>query len=271
MSAPRPVAGPAVVVLGARGSIPVSGPDFNRYGGWTSCFAIVDGPTVLATVDAGTGLLAMSTHGYAPAAALSVFLTHYHWDHIQGVSMMTEFWDGDCRLTFYGPGDAAAALGGSIRPPWFPVSVDQAPHPVAYRDVDEPVSIGPVRVSSFPVNHPQGAVGYRIDGANRSVAIVTDHESTQATDAVVIDAVRGCDTLIHDAQYLPEEAKTHVGWGHSTWEAAVGMAREVGASDLVLTSHDPRRVDDGVDALVVEAARQLPATVAAAPGLRIGL
>jgi phosphoribosyl 1,2-cyclic phosphodiesterase len=261
----------ALVVLGARGSIPVSGREFLKYGGSTTCFAIAEGNMVSAFVDAGTGLMSFRTHGLELAGQIPVFLTHYHWDHIQGVSMLGEVWAGACLFTFYGPGDPEPMLTESIRPPWFPVSLVDAPEPVEFGSVAQPISTGQITVTAFEVQHPQGGVGYRIQGPNRSVAIVTDHESLPACDDIVAEAIDGVDVLIHDSQYIPSEAVSHQGWGHSTWEDAVRMAKRVGASELILTSHEPSRTDADVDAVIALASQQFPNTTAASPGLRIPL
>ncbi len=242
-----------------------------RYGGSTTCIAIVEGFAIRAFIDAGTGLMAFRSFGLELAGAIPVFLTHYHWDHIQGVSMLGEVWAGACLFTFIGPNDPEQMLTGAIRPPWFPVALQDAPEPVAFEGIDGPTTVGSITVTAFPVQHPQGAVGYRIDGPNRSLAIVTDHESSPDYDDVVAEAIDGVEVLVHDAQYLPEEAASHVGWGHSTWENATAMAVRMGADELILTSHDPTRSDTAVDDMIQAARSAFLNTVGAEPGLEIAL
>ncbi|HZJ48005.1 MAG TPA: MBL fold metallo-hydrolase [Acidimicrobiia bacterium] len=147
------------------------------------------------------------------------------------------------------------------------------PH-VRYKTITQTVEIRGLKVTPFEVEHPQGAVGYRIDGPSSGVAIVTDHESGSARDAAIVEAIRGVEVLIYDGRYLPEEVDDHRGWGHSTWEDAVSVAAAVGVDRLILTSLDPRRTDDAVDAVdaVVHAARKkFHATEAAYPGLSVPL
>lgn len=259
-----------LVVLGSRGSIPVSGSDFETYGGNTTSFALARDDRVVGFVDAGTGLASYRRFGLAPAGSIDVFLTHYHLDHIQGISMLDLVWAGETDITIYGPGDPRDALTSIIRPPWFPGVLADAPR-VRYETVRSVIGIEGLTITTFEVEHPQGAVGYRIDGPASSVGIVTDHESGSDKDAAIVEAVRGVDVLIHDSQYLPDEIDRYDGWGHSTWEDAVAVAAEVGAGQLVLTSLDPRRTDVGVDALVHAARRRFPATEAAYPGLSVPL
>jgi phosphoribosyl 1,2-cyclic phosphodiesterase len=259
-----------IVVLGARGSIPVSGPDYVRYGGNTTCFAVVSDDTLLAFIDAGTGLVSRRGTGLELPASVAIFLTHYHWDHIQGISMLDELWRGACDIHVWGHGDPRATLVGAIRPPWFPVAIEDVSS-IHYSEMTGPVGLGGVTVSSFPVNHPQGAIGYRIDGPHRSVGIVTDHESEESADAGIRQSLVGIDTLVHDAQYLRSESTTHRGWGHSTCDDAVRMGTALGVSDLVLTSHDPSRTDGVIDEMVERIQDSFPGTIGAFQGLEIPL
>lgn len=261
----------SLLVLGARGSIPVSGAEFLTFGGSTTCLAIVEGGRVRGFIDAGTGLLSFRARGLELAKSVPIFLTHYHWDHIQGVSMLGEVWQGACLFTVYGFGDPEPKLIDAIRPPWFPVALDEAPEPMEFETMIGSVGAGSVTVTHFDVQHPQGAIGYRLDGPNRSLAIVTDHESAPDCDDVVAAAIDGVDVLIHDSQYLPAEAEKYVGWGHSTWENAVAMANRVGAKELILTSHEPSRTDAQVEEMVAAASESFPNVSAAGPGMEIRL
>lgn len=259
-----------ITVLGGRGSIPVSGPQFARYGGNTTCFALVVDGIAVAFIDAGTGLLDSASHGLQLAPSVGVFLTHYHWDHTQGLSMMDEMWSGACDICVWGPMDSAEILERAISPPLFPVSIRDVPS-IRFASSDGQVEIGGLVITPFAVHHPQGASGYRINGPERTVAIVTDHEAGTDLDAGVLDAISGADVLIHDAQYLPEESEVHVGWGHSTHQDATKAASLAGVSELILTSHDPRRTDTAIDEMVADACKAFPNTDAVWPGMEISL
>ena len=259
-----------ITVLGARGSIPVSGDYFARYGGATTSFAIVVDDLTVAFIDAGTGLLDVGVRGLTLAPSVGVFLTHYHWDHTQGLSMMEDMWRGSCDVCVWGPDDPKATLERAISPPLFPVSIVDVPR-IRFATTDGPVEIAGISISPFAVNHPQGACGYRIEGPSRTVVIATDHEAGTDMDEGIVDAARGADVLIHDAQYLAEELASHAGWGHSSCEQAVAAARASGVSELLLTSHDPRRTDDEIDGMVERARSMFTASDAARPGLEIML
>ncbi len=259
-----------LVVLGSRGSIPVSGPDFDRYGGNTSCFAIVEDRKAIAFIDAGTGLAAYRSYGVKLSSSVGVFLTHYHWDHIQGLSMLDELWKGACAVSVWGPDDPHAALTSSIRPPFFPVAIADVMS-VRFEPMADPIELGGLTISAFPVHHPQGGIGYRIEGPERTVSIVTDHESGSDIDATIADHIAGSDVLIHDAQYLPDEAEAHRGWGHSTYLDAIASAEKAGASELILTSHDPSRTDAAINVMMADVRRLFPSAIASSQGLEVSI
>jgi len=257
-----------MTVLGCRGSIPVSGARFARFGGNTTSFALEHNRVAHAFVDAGTGINAYRDYGLELASTFDVFLTHYHWDHIQGLSMLGEVWGGTYTVDIFGAGDLHTNLTEAISPPMFPVSLGNQEN-VRYTTMDGPVSSGPFTLESFPLNHPGGAVGYRIEGPNNVILVITDHETVRGDGFQ--PPSDGVHTVVYDAQYLPSEAAAHDGWGHSTWRDAVDFAREIDAKSLVLTSHDPGRSDADIDEMVDEARRVFPSTVAAEPGLTLNL
>ena len=104
-----------------------------------------------------------------------------------------------------------------------------------------------------------------------SLAIVADHEAGTDIDEQIRRAIDGVDVVIHDAQYLPAEADAHRGWGHSTYADAVDLARSVGATELVLTSHDPNRTDRAIDSMMSHVRMSFEAALAAAQGLEVSL
>jgi ribonuclease BN (tRNA processing enzyme) len=265
-------------VLGARGSTTVAGPQYRRFGGGTTCLVTEAGPRHYLVIDSGAGIRDLQS--LVPAGEpleFSLFLTHYHWDHIEGLPTFFALDDPRHRLTIYGPSwdgsDVGEVLDRVIRPPWFPVSLRERPAAVMYREVVSPIRVGRLTVHAVGLSHPQGSTGYRLDAGGRSVVIATDHEAgTPEVDALLAEAAEGTDVLIHDGQYLPEEYRANrTGWGHSTWEGAVAAAHACRAGRLVLTSHDPARSDDQVDDIVRLARAQFPLTSAAYPGLRIPL
>jgi phosphoribosyl 1,2-cyclic phosphodiesterase len=267
----------ALVVRGCRGSMSVSGADYRRYGGNTTCFEVAVSPTERLVIDAGTGLRAVQHDMGDGPHRITFALTHFHWDHIQGLPVFDPLFRGSNTVAFHGPaaddGGVEASLGGVIRPPWFPVSLAEAEAEMSYHALDGPIRVGPLTITHAAGNHPQGVAAYRIDSPDRSVVVATDHEAGDPeADARIAVLAEGADVLLHDGQYTPEQADgERRGWGHSSWEAAVRAARAARVQRLVLTSHDPDRTDDGVDWIRGLARQDFPRTDAAYEGMRIEL
>lgn len=259
--------------------MPVSGPHTNRYGGHTICIDIDAGAPSLVLIDAGTGISRLHRDGSpADVSDYHVFLTHYHWDHIQGLLFFQPLYQASNSFTFYGHrwGELSSreAIEGALRPPWFPVPIQETAARKRYVTIDRTVrQVGALQITAAPLSHPQGVTAYRIDGPNRSMVVATDSERGDATaDAALRELAAGAHILVHDAQYSPKEYEDqHVGWGHSTWAQAAEAAHEAGVEELILVSHDPRRTDDEIDDLVTTAREAFEHTQAAFEGMQVEL
>ncbi|MDX1691348.1 MAG: MBL fold metallo-hydrolase [Acidimicrobiia bacterium] len=267
----------ALTVWGARGSMAVSGKRFQRYGGNTTCYSVEVAPRHLLVVDAGTGLRSLErTLDLDEPHEFDIVFSHVHLDHVIGLPLFGALYDGRHRLTFHGaPREGLRMtdlLHGAYRPPWWPITIHDAPATTLFRDVDGPFAVGPLTLTPIDLHHPQGSTGYRIDGARRSIVIATDHEAGERRiDRRLAEASRGAAVLVHDAQYTPDEYRDRRGYGHSTWETAAEAAVGAGVKRLVLTSHDPNRSDEAVDEIVQSARRIFPMTAGAHEGMTIPL
>jgi phosphoribosyl 1,2-cyclic phosphodiesterase len=129
-----------------------------------------------------------------------------------------------------------------------------------------------VSVQTAPLNHPDGATGYRIGFGGHSVAYVTDTEHwPDRLDANILALARGADLLIYDTTYTAEEYAGRIGWGHSTWQEGVRLARAAGVGRLVLFHHEPDHDDQAMLRIEAQAQALLPATVAAREGATLVL
>ncbi|HSM02143.1 MAG TPA: MBL fold metallo-hydrolase [Acidimicrobiia bacterium] len=268
----------AFTVGGCRGSMCVSGSQYRRYGGNTTCYYVEVEPGHYLVVDAGTGLrnLQHEVRARPGPKRFSLFLTHYHWDHIQGLPVFGAVYDPSIRVDIYGPPCEGKtpneALGDVMKPPWWPVPVDRAAG-VNIHLLDGGMKVGAVRMQQMRVSHPQTTVAYRLE-ADKTIVIATDHEAGERpeVDEALAEFASGADVLFHDSQYTPEEHMSDKkGWGHSDWEQAAHAAKAARVGRLILTSHDPDRTDEEVDVMRTEARRLFTPVDAAYEGMTLPL
>lgn len=254
---------------GVRGSIPTPMQQNLGYGGNTSCIEVRLPNDELFIFDAGTGIrqlgVALKDNPADAARDIHLFLTHYHWDHIQGLPFFGPLYDPKRTLTFYATSYTSAlreSLSGQMIQPYFPVNFDAVSENKQFVNKGHmPVTVGDLTVRPFPMNHPQGASGYRIEAAGASVVYATDREhGDKKLDAVLREHSQNADILIHDAQYTPQQYPRFKGYGHSTWEEAVNVARECNVKRLILFHHDPDHDDAAVSEIVERARARFPNT-----------
>jgi phosphoribosyl 1,2-cyclic phosphodiesterase len=257
---------------GVRGSIAAPGVTTARVGGNTSCVEVRAGEQRIV-FDAGTGLRGLGDRLITSGpSATTILLSHLHWDHIQGLPFFTPIYiAGNWIEVVSGPNGAMpleAALRRQMSAPFFPVDFEDVSRQVRVREprVGETFAVGDVRVTMAKLNHPDPVYGYRLDHHGASVVYATDTEHFACVDPALARLAAGADVLIYDAQYTPEEYPGKVGWGHSTWEAAVALARTAGVRQLVLYHHDPRRGDDAVDLIEARTQAVFPGAIAAREG-----
>jgi phosphoribosyl 1,2-cyclic phosphodiesterase len=267
---------------GVRGSLAAPGADTAGVGGNTSCVEITAGDERIV-LDAGTGLRGLGERLAAgPASKTTVLLSHVHWDHIQGLPFFVPIYIPGHEIdVISGPNGVMpldAALRRQMSPPFFPVAFDEVPSRLTARDARAgvPWEVGDAVVHMARLNHPDPVYGYRIEWGGRSVVYATDTEHYSCVDPTLLKLAQGADVLIYDAQYTPEEYRgdvgpPKVGWGHSTFEAAIELSRRAGVGELVLFHHDPRRSDAGVADIERRARATFPGAVAAREGASIAL
>lgn len=256
---------------GVRGSTPTPVARNLGYGGNTPCVSVQSSPDQLLIFDAGTGIRALGAELVQrphPPSMLHLFFTHFHWDHLQGLPFFAPLYRQDTRLVLHSahaPEELRSILARQMATPFFPVDFNVLPSHLEFRQITtDPVTFGGLTVQGFPLHHPQGAHGYRIADGHKSIVFATDHEhGDNSIDTGLRKIARNADVLIYDAQYTPTEYTQRKGWGHSTWQEAVNVARDAQVDKLVLFHHDPDHDDDALDAIVADARRQFPHAIAA--------
>jgi phosphoribosyl 1,2-cyclic phosphodiesterase len=266
---------------GVRGSTPTPQIDNLAYGGNTACLEVRVTEREVFVFDGGTGVrnlgLSLMKEFAGARQCIRFFLTHFHWDHIQGIPFFVPIYGADNDITFFSSVSQLSlheTLEGQMQRPYFPVNFDSVAAKRSFVEVQEGerLSSGGLTVHPFPLNHPQGCVGYRIEANGRVVVYASDLEHGHAElDRVVRDYAQGADVLIYDAQYTPEEYESHRGWGHSTWLEATKVAKDARARQLILTHHDPSHSDTAIYEIVRGARECFENTIAAREGLEIVL
>ena len=273
---------------GVRGSIPSPGPHTFRYGGNTTCIEVRSDDGSLIILDAGTGIfpLVQALLKQMPVQA-QVFITHTHWDHIQGLPFFTQLYIPGNTVRIHGGYDVVAGRGidqimeVQLQYSYFPVREVEMMARIEYEtlSIGEPVTVGDATVTPLLLNHPVVNFGYRVACNGKSVFFTGDHEAwtnmyapqdegyaeyqqmIDAQQGQLDQALAGLDVLIADSSYTAAEYATKVGWGHGTLEGNIAWARRLGVKKLICTHHEPTRSDDDLErafAAALEAAEYAP-------------
>jgi len=265
---------------GVRGSTPSPQIENMGYGGNTPCLEMRGpGPDVFI-FDGGTGLRqlgdALLDEFKNKKLRIHFFSTHCHWDHIQGIPFFAPLYQADHEVIFYSfsaANDLQPALEYQMKGPFFPVNFDSVPIRRKFIRLESgPVKCDGLTILPFPVNHPQGAAGYRVEYAGASVVYASDLENGHPQlDTLLRDTARNADLLIHDSQYTPEEYEHRRGWGHITWLQAAEAAKDAKVKQLILFHHDPSHKDEFIAGVTRDARKHVENTEAAREGWVVSL
>ncbi len=260
---------------GTRGSIPTPGRRTEKYGGNTTCLQVQYGDTMII-LDAGSGIRELSSYWMRNHAGESfdahLLLTHLHWDHIQGFPFFVPAYVPGNRLRLYGERRPAGALvellNGQMEGDYFPVPLKAMQAELEFHDTSPRFEIGPIQVSTMPLPHPGGCLGYRFEVDGHVFVFATDSEvdlialnrdelekdfhAPRQHEPEFIDFLKGANLLLLDCQYTDEEYATRRGWGHNSVAAAADLIAQVTPDMVALSHHDPENDDGAVTAMVAD-------------------
>ncbi|HAU29493.1 MAG TPA: MBL fold metallo-hydrolase [Rhodospirillaceae bacterium] len=266
---------------GIRGTVAASGIHTMRYGGNTACVFLRCGPHTVI-LDAGTGIVPLGWRMAAMGTPIDadIILSHFHMDHTCGMPFFAPLFNPENRFRIWGFGHpegetTRSILSNHFCPPYEPFTpADFLSHP-EFHDFHphDTFELHPgLMVHTLPLNHPNGACGFRIEYAGRKICYLSDTEHTPgAPDARIINFCKDADIFIYDAMFTDAEFPNFIGWGHSTWQEACRLAQACGAKRTALFHLRPARDDDENDLIDRLAGEAAPGTIVAREGLEIEL
>ena len=271
---------------GVRGSIPSPGPNTVRYGGNTTCLEVRTDNDEVIILDAGTGIFPLS-QTLLPKMPLTahLFISHTHWDHIQGLPFFIPIFVPGNHLHIHGAFDPITqkgireVLAVQMEYSYFPVREAELKARMDYVNMldRQTVEAGSATVTPVLMNHPVLNFGYRVDCNGKSIFFTGDHEPPaniydpeddfyhqyqemiQQKEDSILEVIRGVDVLVADSAYTPEEyANGKTGWGHGTFDSSIALARRAGVKKLFCTHHEPTRSDEKLEAVFAAALERNP-------------
>lgn len=245
-------------VWGARGSIPVSGGEYIKYGGDTTCLEVRTKNDDIIIIDAGTGLRRLGNLLVKEGRTeYHMLFTHVHWDHLLGFPFFKPLYRDDTKIWMYGGQMAQdsikALISPVMNPPNFPVNYDNLSAHIEYQgECELEFDIGSVEIKAIPISHPNEGMGYKLIEDGKSFVFLTDNELTYVHPGgrpfeEYLEFSTGTDLLIHDTEFTADEYKRTKTWGHSVYNDVVDMAMRAGVKTLCLWHHNQDRKDDQVD------------------------
>jgi len=265
---------------GVRGSIACASPNHMKYGGNTSCIEVNCGNRLII-FDAGTGIRPLgSILSKQDPREIYLFLTHTHWDHINGFPFFTPAYNPAFSMHIkaghlHDKGGILQILSTQMDNPMFPVPLEAMQAKITYEDfvAGETMDIGDgIVIRTAALNHPNDATGYRVDYQGHSVAYITDTEHVPGEpDQNILGLIEGCDVVIYDSTYTEEEFPAKVGWGHSTWNEGLKLCRMANVKQLAIFHHEPDHHDDFMDELAATAEAEWSGCFVTREGMELDL
>ena len=240
---------------GVRGSIPTPGDKFIKFGGNTSCVELNVNDQIII-FDMGSGLMNLGNHFLKNnIKKFDILVSHFHYDHTCGLPFFTPAYNKDCEFSIRSGIEKTRSktlevLKKQISSPSFPITIDQFSAKIKFYDfeIGKDFYINNLKIRTTSLNHPDGAVGYRVEDNEKSICYVTDHEhDIKNKNKMLLDFLRNADVLIYDSTYDDNNFKNFVGWGHSTWQEATRLAKECNINKLFIFHHNPENDDNKME------------------------
>jgi len=251
-----------ITFWGVRGSIPVCGKEFIKYGGSTTCVEVSQENFSPIVIDSGTGIRDIGKkYVKERVKKINMLFTHQHWDHVLGFPFFLPVYENveiNVMGCSYSTDDAREIIAKTMQPPGFPVKFEEIEAKFTFSSVCmDGCDIGNIKVYPIEISHPNGGLGYRFEHKGKKFVFLTDNELGYSHYGSrkyeeYVDFCYGADLLVHDADYTEKEYVLRKTWGHSTWQMALKLAIDSKAKQLGLFHHNQDRTDKEIDKIESE-------------------
>lgn len=282
---------------GTRGSVPVPGENTVKYGGNTPCVEVCTSSNNLIILDAGTGIRALGNFIAENniEQPLNILISHYHWDHIQGIPFFVPIYQRGRKITFYGiPGNEKSLrklLENQMETDYFPIKINETAADVEFEHLkpNESFRLDGAVIDTFNVYHSSPTLTFKIKESGKTIVYMTDNEldvpegdgsnsggKLREKNKDLIKFCKGCDYLIHDMMFEDFDINKS-GWGHSSSKALIHFSIMAEVKNLILFHYNPAYSDNKIDAIVAQIKSWLVQydssinCIAAREGLKISL
>jgi phosphoribosyl 1,2-cyclic phosphodiesterase len=268
---------------GVRGSVPICGKEFQKYGGNTTCFRIYrEDVNRIVIIDAGTGIRNLGKEIISMGLnqnVINILFSHFHWDHIQGFPFFAPAYNPNQRIGILAMGkqrklkNLKDIFSMQMQKEYFPVELDNTGAEFEFLTYGNQETFYGAIVTAVPQHHKYmgGSYGFRIEDESASIVVCTDVEHIDGIDENIVNLAKDADLLVHDGQYTPDEYKKYKGWGHSSWQHAAEVAIRANVKKLIITHHDPDHDDDFLDSMAKECRKVFPNSIFAKEGMEVSV
>jgi phosphoribosyl 1,2-cyclic phosphodiesterase len=248
---------------GTRGSCAVSGPQYAKFGGNTSCLEVCYGQAHLI-IDAGTGIRPLGEELMQRLRPLHLILSHTHWDHVIGFPFFEPLYSPVSEITIWSPSEDTKScreiFHNLLRFEFFPVQLNELQAKLHFLTIQEntPIQIEPLTIHFHRAHHPSTTYCFKIQTPHQTIGYASDNElfkdyhgdlAHAPEDFGLVEFFTGCDLLIHEAQYFPEEYLQKVRWGHSSASNTAALVQKAKIRHWMVVHHDPKHTDDDLHRL----------------------
>ena len=252
-----------VKVWGVRGSVPVSGSEYTKYGGDTTCIEVRTANDEIVIIDAGSGIRKLGNRLLEEKRQrFNLLFTHFHWDHLIGFPFFKPIYFPGTEIEIYGcsfDGNTLNEMLSTVMTsPYFPVRLKDINANIKYhRACVKKFQLDDIQITPINLSHPNQAIGFKFEENGKSFVFMTDNELAFSHEGGLdyqdyIDFVNGADLLFHDAEYTDKDYELTKTWGHSRYKDAMQLALEAEVKTFGLVHHNQERTDEELDDMVIE-------------------